>query len=99
MSRKAAALCIDFLTLFAGGPTRKEQSRIWMRGILHDRGGVDVAGSFGQHVIHGGALSYPTRVMMRVTGDAGRGLSRDEQLGQLRMAFVELDVVFGNAFK
>ena len=37
--------------------------------------------------------------MMRVTGDAGGGLSRDEQLGQLRMAFVELDVVLGNAFK
>jgi hypothetical protein len=35
--------------------------------------------------------------MVRVTGNAGRGLSRNEQLGELRMAFVELDVVIGNS--
>src|SRR5688572_4164747 len=93
MSRKAAALGINLLTLFTGGPTRKKQSRMRMRGILHDRSGVDVAGSFSQHVIHRRALSFPARVMMRVTGNAGRGLSRDEQLGELRMALMELDVV------
>ena len=86
MRRKPAALRVNFLTLFAGGPTRKEQSRNWMRRVFENRGGVDRCHAFAEHIVDRRALLYAARIMMRITCQTSRRLPGKQQLSELSSA-------------
>src|SRR5438445_11122384 len=70
-----------------------------MRRVFEYSGGADRADSFGEHVRDRRAFLHPGQQMMRVTGDANRTLSGDQELHQLRMAGMKLHVVRGNFFE
>src|SRR5438128_4593027 len=70
-----------------------------MRRVFKYSGGADRADSFGEHVRDRRAFLHPRQQMMRVTSDANRTLSRDQELHQLRMTGMKFHVVRGNFFE
>ena len=51
------------------------------------------------HVIYRSALAFTDRIMVRITGHARRRLTRNQELGELGMAFVKLRVVRRNTLE
>src|SRR3989338_4905851 len=96
MSGGAAAHGIDLLTFRGRRPAGKEPRGIRMRRILEDRNCDDTSESFRKRVTQRGPFLDPLRIMMRIAGEAGRRLARDQKLRELRVAFVELHIVGGN---
>ena len=99
MRRQPAALSIDFLTFFAGGPACKQQRSVRVWRVFEDCRGVDITGSLAQHIIHRSALAFADRIMVRITGHACSRLTRDQELRELGMTFVKLGVVRSNALE
>ena len=89
-------MSVGLLPFFTGGPAGKEQGRIGMGGALENRCRVYGSGALRKEIVDRSALLDPGRIVMRIAGEAGRRLARDEKLGKLLVAFVKLRIVRGD---
>src|SRR2546425_13234602 len=67
-----------------------------MRRFLQDRNSDDGSHSFCKKVTQRGSLRDPRGIVMGIACEARRALCSHEELCQLRVTFVELDVVGGD---
>src|SRR3989338_7399060 len=78
MRRRAPDHGIDLLTFRGRSPAGKEPRGIRMRRILEDRNCDDTSESFRKRITQRGPFLDPLRIMMRIAGEAGCRLARDQ---------------------
>src|SRR5215510_11457174 len=96
MRRSSAALGIGFLTLLAGRPTGEQQGDVGMRSALENCCRVYRCRTLGKKIVDRSTFLDPGRIVMRVTREASRCLTRHQELGELRMTLVKLRMVGGD---
>ena len=63
---------------------------------FENRSRVYGSGALREEIIDRSTLLDPGRIVMRITGETSRRLTRDEELGKLGVTFVKLRIVGGD---